>query len=245
MKESNMSELIELDKKDILSFIISAVIHDFKHTGQTNAYHINKQTDLAVIYNDMSVLENFHISEAFKLLSNPNHNMFTNYNKNEIKIIRKRIVDMILATDMSFHAKIYTSMKLKVEMLLSEKKGFDTFIKEIGSSSAKFDAQQEILNYTLHAADLSHNVKSFKLTEKWTTLLMNEFWDQGDLEKKEGLPISFNCDRTTANVPKDQMGFLNGIIIPTFSLLAVMFPKVEFFVDNARSNLEEWNKKLK
>jgi hypothetical protein len=146
---------------------------------------------------------------------------------------------------MSFHAKIYTSMKLKVEMLVNDKKGIDTFIKEVEPSSAKFDAQQEILNYTLHAADLSHNAKSFRLTEKWTTLVMNEFWDQGDLEKKEGLTVSFNCDRTTANVPRDQIGFLNGIIIPTFSLLVVMFPKVEFFVDNARGNSEEWNKKLK
>jgi hypothetical protein len=63
---------------------------------------------------------------------------------------------------MSFHAKIYTSMKLKLEMLLNEKKGIDISIKEIESPSGKYDLKQEIVNYTLHPADLSHNVKSFK-----------------------------------------------------------------------------------
>jgi hypothetical protein len=235
-----MIEDIELDNIDTFSFILSAIVHDFKHTGLTNAYHMNKQTELALNYNDISVQENYHISETFKVLKNPKCNILANYNPSEIKLIRKRMVDMILATDMANHTRIYTSIKLKVEKLGS----VDLLVKGLEFHSAKFDAKQEILNYTLHAADLSHNVKSFEATKKWTTLIMNEFWEQGDLEKKEGLPISFNCDRSTANVPKGQIGFLNGIIIPTFQLLTHIFPKVEFFVENAKDNLENWVKML-
>jgi hypothetical protein len=239
-----MIEDIELDNIDIFSFLTSAIVHDFKHTGQTNAYHINKQTDLALNYNDISVLENYHISETFKLMKDPKCDILHSYSKNEAKLIRKRIVDMILATDMAFHTRIYTSMKLKAEKHSLEKGNIDPLVKNL-DSSAKFDAKQEILNYTLHAADLSHNVKSFEVTQKWTKLVMNEFWEQGDLERKEELPISFNCDRYTASVPKGQIGFLNGIIIPTFQLLAIIFPKVEFFVDNAKANLEKWGEKDK
>jgi hypothetical protein len=240
MNVTNMIEDIELDNIDILTFITSAIVHDYKHTGQTNSYHINKQTDLALNYNDNSVLENYHISEAFKVLKNPNCDILSNYTKSEIKLIRRRIVDMILATDMAFHTRIYTSMKLKVEKLI-EQGNIYQLVKGLDSATAKFDAKQEILNYTLHAADLSHNVKGFEITQKWTSLVMNEFWEQGDLERNEDLPISFNCDRYTANVPKGQISFLNGIIIPTFQLLADIFPKVEFFVNNAKTNLEKWN----
>jgi hypothetical protein len=238
---SNMMEDIELYHHDVLSFLLSAIVHDYKHTGQTNAYHINKQTDLALKYNDISVLENYHISETFKVISNPDCDILVNYSKPEAKLIRKRIIGMILATDMTHHTKLYTSLKLKIEKLAIDKGDIGQLVKTVHTASAKFDAKQELLNYALHAADLSHNVKSFEVTRKWTNLVMNEFWEQGDLERKEGLPISFNCDRTTANVPKGQMGFLNGIIIPTFQLLAFIFPKVEFFVDNAKNNLEKWN----
>jgi calcium/calmodulin-dependent 3',5'-cyclic nucleotide phosphodiesterase len=241
MNEAKMIEKMELEENDVISFLVAALAHDFKHTGQTNAFHINKQTDLALLYNDRSILENYHISETFKVLADSRYNIFSKMSKNEMKLIRKRIIDLIIATDMSFHTKIYTSVKLKCEIQMSEKIEM-TF--NFDSPSAKFDTQQEILNYTLHAADLSHNVKSFEITQSWTNMLMNEFWEQGDIEKREGLPVSFNCDRLDTNVPKGQMGFLNGIIIPTFQLLAFMFPKVEYLVDNAKNNYEEWNKLL-
>ena len=37
-------------------------------TGRSNTYHINSNSDLAVTYNDISVLENFHCRELFRIL---------------------------------------------------------------------------------------------------------------------------------------------------------------------------------
>lgn len=240
-----MTSSLELTHLDVLSFLFSAMVHDYKHTGQNNAFHINTQSEFALMYNDISVLENYHISETYKLLNNPEFNIFCNYSQDEKKLLRKRIVDMILHTDMSLHTKIYTSLKLKIEKNSIENgENISKLVKEIDSSVQKFDAQQEILNYFLHAADLSHNVKSFEITEVWTNLVMNEFWDQGDKEKELGLPISFNCDRLTANVPKGQIGFLNGIIIPTFHLMASIYPDTSFFIENAKNNLAEWAKRI-
>jgi hypothetical protein len=245
VETSKMAEVLDLSNLDIFAFIFSAIVHDFKHTGQNNGYHINKQTDLALMYNDISVLENYHISETFKFLNNKDLNIFNNYSKDEKKLLRKRIVDMILATDMSLHTKIYTSLKLKLEKMgIEQGENTEKLVKGIESNFMKFDAQQEILNYILHAADLSHNVKIFEITEVWTNLVMNEFWNQGDMEKDLGLPVSFNCDRLTANVPKGQIGFLNGFIIPTFQLLSHIFPSTHFYVENACDNLENWAKKF-
>lgn len=245
-ESSDMKNLLEMNVADIASFFIAAIVHDFKHTGQTNTYHINSHSDIALMYNDISVLENYHISETYKLLRRPSCNIFSKFSKEENQIIRKRIVDLIISTDMSLHTKLYSSLKVKVEKLLLNTcgKGKIDLINETDSPKVKFDTKQEVLNFTLHAADLSHNVKDFQLTQKWTYLLMNEFWKQGDCEKEEGLPVSFNCDRVTANIPDGQKGFLTNIIIPTFQLLTQIFPNINHFVVNARENYSQWENKI-
>jgi hypothetical protein len=44
-------EKIKLYSLDIAAFLISAIIHDFKHPGFTNAFMINSKNELAVRYN--------------------------------------------------------------------------------------------------------------------------------------------------------------------------------------------------
>ena len=40
-------------------------MHDVKHPGYNNDFMIKKDTEIALTYNDKSVLENYHISTAF------------------------------------------------------------------------------------------------------------------------------------------------------------------------------------
>lgn len=46
---------------DIFSILLASLAHDFKHPGGNNLYQINAKTQLALTYNDASVLENFHV----------------------------------------------------------------------------------------------------------------------------------------------------------------------------------------
>ena len=41
-----------------------------------------------------------------------------------------------------------------------------------------------------------------KISYEWTKRVYGEFFIQGDLEKKQGLPISMFCDRETTNINK-------------------------------------------
>lgn len=52
----------------------------------------------------------------------------------------------------------------------------------------------------IHTSDVSQQARSFKVVKEWTYLLFEEFFDQGDLEKSQGLPISMLCDRKNTNV---------------------------------------------
>lgn len=51
-------------------------------------YQINARTELAIRYNDISPLENHHCAVAFKILSNPECNIFANVDKDTFKRIR-------------------------------------------------------------------------------------------------------------------------------------------------------------
>ena len=53
---------------EILAMLIAAAIHDVEHTGTTNSFHIQSNSEFALLYNDKSVLENHHLYTAFKLM---------------------------------------------------------------------------------------------------------------------------------------------------------------------------------
>jgi len=50
------------------ALLISAIGHDLNHPGVTNAYLVNSKHSLALRYNDISVLENYHASTLFQIL---------------------------------------------------------------------------------------------------------------------------------------------------------------------------------
>lgn len=49
---------------EVAALLLGALIHDFKHPGRSNAFLAKTGHSLALTYNDVSVLENFHLSEV-------------------------------------------------------------------------------------------------------------------------------------------------------------------------------------
>jgi hypothetical protein len=243
---SNLQNEMDLTILDLSGFFIAAIIHDYKHPGLNNNFHINKRSNLSRRYNDISVLENYHVSSAFKIISQNNSNIFCDIQNEEYRVVRKRIVECVLATDMAKHAKEVASLKIKLENYKKTKSNetyFVSLIKET-SEESKFDRQQEMLNFFIHCADISNPTKQTAVCVKWTELVMKEFFEQGDLEKSLNLPVSFLCDRSTTNIPKSQIGFINNIVMPCFSLLTQIAPKLNYLVENLKSNSRYWTEEL-
>ena len=225
---SNIEKKINTNILDILSIVISALGHDLGHPGYNNLYLINSKNELAIRYNDISVLENFHSSFLWSILNNSENNIFDKLEKGDYSNLRKRMISLILATDMANHGKVVSKLKI---MDLSK-----------NENNLKFDEQQNVLNFIIHSADLAHNVKVFKISLHWVSLLSEEFWLQGDEEKKNNLSVSFLCDRNDSNVPKSQVGFIKGFVVPTFETLVNIFPSLNFTLENAKNNIKEWEK---
>ena len=212
-----------ISELDIVSLIISALCHDIGHPGLNNNFLINSKNEISIIYNDISVLENFHCSKTFKLLQNNDINIFNKFSKENFLLIRKKMIGEILSTDMSLHFKIIEDFK-------EYKKNKDKKL------------EQNQLNFITHISDLSHNYRKFEISLKWVELLMNEFWNQGDKEKELGLPVSFLCDRNDVNVPKSQVGFINTFLINTIQELVEVNKNLEIMKKNAIDNVKMWEK---
>ncbi|KAK5919741.1 hypothetical protein CgunFtcFv8_023610 [Champsocephalus gunnari] len=197
-----------LTELEIFAMIFAAAVHDYEHTGTTNNFHIQTRSDTAILYNDRSVLESHHVSAAYRLLQEDDEmNILYNLSKDDWRELRALVVEMVLATDMSCHFQQVKAMK----NFLQQPEGID---------------KPKALSLLLHTADISHPAKSWDLHHRWTTSLLEEFFRQGDKESELGLPFSPLCDRKSTMVAQSQIGFIDFIVVPTFTVLTDMMERI-------------------
>merc|ERR1719322_391823 len=199
---------------EVLAALFAAAVHDADHPGVTNQYLVNTQSDLALMYNDISVLENHHVASAFKLLRQEGCNIFEHLTKDEWHKLRKLTIDIVLATDMSKHTSLLAYMKTMIEtQLVDSSKGGHLHLDNYNNKSL-------VLQNMVHCADLSNPTKPLALYRQWTSNILQEFFEQGDKEREMGLNISPNCDRHKVSVNESQIGFIDYIVRPVWDTWA-------------------------
>uniref|UniRef100_A0A3B1KAN5 Phosphodiesterase n=1 Tax=Astyanax mexicanus TaxID=7994 RepID=A0A3B1KAN5_ASTMX len=214
---------------EILAAIFAAAIHDVDHPGVSNQFLINTNSELALMYNDESVLENHHLAVGFKLLQGENCDIFQNLSKKQRRTLRSMVIDMVLATDMSKHMSLLADLKTMVET------------KKVTSSGVllldNYTDRIQVLRNMVHCADLSNPTKPLDLYRQWTDRIMEEFFHQGDRERERGMEISPMCDKHTASVEKSQVGFIDYIVHPLWETWAdLVHPDAQDILDTLEEN---------
>ncbi|XP_068582705.1 3',5'-cyclic-AMP phosphodiesterase 4C-like isoform X2 [Cebidichthys violaceus] len=217
---------------EILAALFAAAIHDVDHPGVSNQFLINTNSELALMYNDESVLENHHLAVGFKLLHQEHCDIFQNLTKRQRQSLRKLVIDMVLATDMSKHMTLLADLKTMVET------------KKVTSSGVllldHYTERIQVLRNMVHCADLSNPTKALPLYRQWTERIMEEFFRQGDKERERGMEISAMCDKHTASVEKSQVGFIDYIVHPLWETWAdLVHPDAQELLDTLEEN-REW-----
>jgi hypothetical protein len=219
IKEGAINEKIGLNPKSLCALYLSCICHDYKHPGLNNNFLIETKHPLSLKYNDVSVLENMHVSEAFKLINEDiDCNIFENMDNSEYKTFRKQMISCVLSTDMVNHGKSLNFLK--------------NFLKE--DFIQKEEDKQDCMNLLIHSADISNPTKKFDVYFKWAKLVVEEFYYQGDKEKELGLKCS--CDRNIVTIYKSQLGFIDYVINPFFGEFVKVFPKLNYLYDNVQEN---------
>ncbi|XP_061694989.1 cAMP-specific 3',5'-cyclic phosphodiesterase 4C-like isoform X2 [Syngnathoides biaculeatus] len=214
---------------EILAAIFAAAIHDVDHPGVSNQFLINTNSELALMYNDESVLENHHLAVGFKLLQQDNCDIFQNLSKKQRQTLRRMVIDMVLATDMSKHMSLLADLKTMVET------------KKVTSSGVllldNYTDRMQVLRNMVHCADLSNPTKPLDLYRQWTDRIMDEFFQQGDRERERGMEVSPMCDKHTASVERTQVGFIDYVVHPLWETWAdLVHPDAQDILDTLEDN---------
>ncbi|XP_062306308.1 cAMP-specific 3',5'-cyclic phosphodiesterase 4D isoform X3 [Osmerus eperlanus] len=217
---------------EIMAALFASAIHDVDHPGVSNQFLINTNSELALMYNDTSVLENHHLAVGFKLLQEDNCDIFQNINKKQRQSLRKMVIDMVLATDMSKHMHFLADLKTMVET----KKVTSLGVLLLDNYSDRI----QVLQNMVHCADLSNPTKPLQVYRQWTDRIMVEFFTQGDRERDKGMEISPMCDKHNASIEKSQVGFIDYIVHPLWETWAdLVHPDAQDILDTLEDN-REW-----
>jgi len=210
---------------EMMAIIVSTWCHDFEHPGFNNFFLVESKSPWAIEYNDKSPLENHHIAATFKIAAESDFNIFKYIDEDEYKIMRKNMIEIVLATDAAHHFNELSKFKSRV--------GADDFTPD-------GDDKLMVIKMMVHLADISNPVKPFNLALTWTGLLYDEFFKQGDQEDQAGRNISFLMDRKTVNIASSSIGFCNMLVLPAYEALAQVIPEADIWLQNLESNISKW-----
>ena len=65
----------------LLACYLAAIVHDYEHRGVNNDFLIKTSDPLALLYNDVSPMENHHVASAFLLMSEEHYAFFPRASK--------------------------------------------------------------------------------------------------------------------------------------------------------------------
>jgi hypothetical protein len=220
---------------EIFAILVAGLCHDVDHTGRTNAFEISKETDLAILYSDIAVLENHHAATAFFLLSQSNYDIFSQLSREDRKQARKIMIETILATDMSKHFPTIEELKTRF---------VDLDASPIGTLE---DGGLKIAELIIHAADLSNPTKEYDILSRWSRAVNEEFSNQVREEEELGLPVSEFMKG--AEIPKvyykNEIGFNKFVVRPLWVCFeSWLKPHITFMLEQIDDNLERFADEL-
>lgn len=238
------------DEIALLSCYLSAIIHDFEHKGVNNDFLVRVSDTLAVLYNDKSPMENHHLAASFQLMNTDEYNFLPKMPHKAKEIMRKQIIDMVLATDMKQHFAIHSMFQQKMQLNGTRGSGSDCrshSTKGSPHSTAQDqhkvvdeDQKSLVLQVALKCADLGHLASPRAVHKHWVQYLEEEFFRQGDKEKEIGLSVSPLMDREKNGITKSQVGFFDIVALPLFQSFSQAFADASPMLEAVKDNYAMW-----
>jgi len=229
------------NNQDLLALFLAQIGHDVAHTGTNNAHLVRTGHDLALTYNDQSVLENMHASVVFKTLKKPGHNCLEPLSEREFSNVREKVVSAILATDMSKHFEFVDRFSARISQ--TENNPFQTDTKEDRERQKASKADRRmLLQAFIHMADLGHCCRPWAIHRYLVVGLEDEFFLQGDLERSMGIPCMPMMDRTKDKTAATQDFFLGKLVLPLLQPYThfVSDEVKDFLIGNLTTNRDKW-----
>ncbi|KAL7842532.1 hypothetical protein SRHO_G00242210 [Serrasalmus rhombeus] len=224
MQEPQLSE--SLTSCDILLGLLAAATHDLDHPGVNQTFLIKTNHYLASLYQNTSVLENHHWKCAVSLLRESG--LLSHFPSEDRQNLEERLGSLILATDISRQNEYLSQFRAHLDRA-------DLHLNN--SQNRHF-----ILQMALKCADICNPCRPWHISKLWSHKVTDEFFSQGDIEKRQNLDVSILCDRNANTVAKIQIGFISFVVEPLFLEWARFSdtPLSQIMLGHMTSNKYKW-----
>ncbi|XP_072555766.1 high affinity 3',5'-cyclic-AMP phosphodiesterase 7A isoform X2 [Paramormyrops kingsleyae] len=186
---------------DILLGLLAAATHDLDHPGVNQPFLIKTNHHLAALYKNTSVLENHHWRSAVGLLRESG--LFSHLPAEDGLNMEKQLGSLILATDISRQNEYLTK--------------FREHLEKDDLCMANSSHRHFVLQMALKCADICNPCRPWELSKQWSEKVTEEFFHQGEIEKRHSLEVSPLCDSQTNTVGSIQTGFMTYVVEPLFA----------------------------
>lgn len=210
---------------DSFGLLVAALCHDLDHPGYTNSYLIETEDEIAIRYNDSSVLENHSAFLACDLLRRKATAISGALDTPIQKCLRRIVVKCILDTDMVRHTELTHRL--------------------IGYNATSYcvieteDERQLRLSACIHTSDLSGQTSPWTIALQWEQRISEEFNNQAQEEVAAGrIPaafMNFNLHDVKTR-SKLQLDFVDFVLLPLWEPYAQVVPEVQQCYSNLVTN---------
>jgi len=199
----------EIPEVSYAAMLIAALGHDIGHFGRTNMFLITERHELAITYNDRSIMESFHASSLVRCTEEAKDgvNLFQQCSAEQVVKARQLMIALILSTDTHKHLDDLAAFRFRL--------GADNF-----DPASEANDQLATFSMLFRCADIGHSAKPLEIHDLWSRRVTEEFHLQGDEELRRGLQVSPLCGRLNFKLPASQSGFLVFICLPTWREIA-------------------------
>eukprot|EP00462_Mataza_sp_D1_P005778 CAMPEP_0175124688 /NCGR_PEP_ID=MMETSP0087-20121206/2915_1 /TAXON_ID=136419 /ORGANISM="Unknown Unknown, Strain D1" /LENGTH=1223 /DNA_ID=CAMNT_0016406473 /DNA_START=13 /DNA_END=3684 /DNA_ORIENTATION=- len=208
-----LNTLFEFDDVELFALMIACIVHTFEHPGVNNHFLTSARLPIATLHNDLSPLQRQACSAAFRVMQQGPCDILGDavLSETSMQEFKSLVVSLVLGSDSSHHYDLLNELRSKVS-------------GEAGSA-AKFVVnsskdRQLLLTAILRYCDISSGLKPQDLAFKWSALVTEENFRQGDLEKAHEMSVSPMFDRESTVIPKSLKGYLKYLVKPFHELFS-------------------------
>jgi len=174
-------------------------------------------------------MEHHHFDQCLMLLSSHGNQLLANVSKEEFKSVILLIEESILATDLAIYFK---------------NRGNTFSLLASGNVNwTSLEHKKLIRGLLMTACDLGAITKPWDIQQKIATLVSDEFFYQGDLEKQELhlSPIPMMDRDYKDKLPAMQVEFIDQICLPVYQNLITLSDNLQPMLTGCQKNRENWS----
>merc|ERR1719443_2488503 len=189
-----------------------------------------------------------HCAKLFEFVTDKKCNIFGSMSKQQFKEVRRVCIDAILHTDNAQHFAMIKEVQMIYEVnseILDASREFfnedpDEFpTKEAQEYFRQPESRKLLVKLFLHIADISNSMKPFRICRIWAWQVLEEFFLQGDAEKRLGVPVQALNDRDKVNRAFSQIGFIEFLVTPLIFAMVKILPPMEHCAEQMIDNVKQ------